>query len=50
MNVERLTREIWTAQADLTFEQARKIAERLAKVYDTRNTKQTRVIRAEEVR
>lgn len=50
MDVERLTREIWTAQADLTFEQARKIAEKLARVYAKRDTKQVRVIRAEEVR
>lgn len=50
MNVEQLTREIWYAQADLTYEQARKIAEKLAKTHFTRETKQTRVMRAEEVR
>lgn len=50
MDIERLTQEIWTAQGDLTFEQARKIAEKLAKVQFTRDTKQTRVVRAEEVR
>jgi len=50
MNIEQLTRQIWTAQEDLTYEQARRIAEHVVKSQETRDTKQTRVLRAEEVR
>ena len=50
MTLAELTKAIWTASSELTYEQAEDIAERLMDQGFTRDTKQTRVLRAEEVR
>lgn len=49
MSTDQVARQIWMANPGLTFEEARKRAERMSKK-ETREIKQVRVIRAEEVR
>ena len=50
MTLAELTKAIWTASSELTYEQAEKIARNVLESGFTRDTKQTRVLRAEEVR
>ena len=50
MTLTELTKAIWTASSELTYEQAEKIARNVFDSGSTREMKQTRVMRAEEVR
>lgn len=49
MSTYQVARQIWMANPGLTFEEAMRRAERLSKK-ETREVKQVRVVRSEEVR
>lgn len=49
MTVYQVAKQIWMANPGLTFEEAMRRAERLSKK-ETREVKEVRVLRAEEVR
>lgn len=50
MSVEQLAKQIWVANPGITFEEARERAARMSHKKETRELKQIRVVRAEEVR
>lgn len=50
MSVEQLAKQIWIANPGITFEEARERAARMQSEKQTRDLKQVRVVRAEEVR
>ena len=50
MTTYQLARQIWMANPGLTFEEAMRRAERMTSKKETRELKQVRVMRAEEVR
>ena len=50
MSVEQLAKQIWVANPGITFEEARERAARVSRDKQTRDLKQVRIMRAEEVR
>ena len=50
MSLYQVARQIWMANPGLTFEEAMRCAERLSSEKETREIKQVRVVRAEELR
>jgi hypothetical protein len=50
MNFETLSKTIWQADAGLTMEEAENLARHILMQEETRESKVTRVVRAEETR
>lgn len=50
MSLYQVARQIWMAHPGLTFEEAMRRAERIVSQKETREIKQVRVVRAEELR